>query len=286
MPKKVTEFSFDEAKNAAANRLSALADFMESLNDKFPDKVPLDWTILLRQLELRISQASSPFLKESDIQPIIDLAYQLAQANPETTVQLSAFLNLYFEIIKKMKADPKDIGYAPQQIIIDNWKEIEEADSLAESVVSDLKGIRTHQTASIMAVLNSHVGRTEKIEYHIRKQLENAVNRYNLKHYDINMICSVRHKVKKGKGWTTDIRAIRDSISHSHYKINPIGNTFEIAFDNDEKGYSFHEKFSAKEFYHFFDLFTLLYKFQLHLLIIVELLPLLVTCLLKNPPAS
>jgi hypothetical protein len=143
-----------------------------------------------------------------------------------------------------------------------------------------------------MAVFSAHIDRTEKIEYLIRKQLKDAINRYHLKNYDIETICSVKQKVKKYNEelkrdeWRTDVRAIRDSIAHFQYNIRKIGNGFEIIFDNDKMGYNFHETFSLKDFYRFFDLHTLLYKFQLYLLIIIELLPIVATSLLKKPAAS
>ena len=78
------------------------------------------------------------------------------------------------------------------------------------------------------------------------------------------------------------LRAMRDSISHSKYKINSIKDNFEIVFDNDEQGYNFHERFTASELFHFFDLHTVLYKIQLYLILISELVPLLTTCFLKK----
>ena len=82
------------------------------------------------------------------------------------------------------------------------------------------------------------------------------------------------------------MRAIRDAIVHSHYLINTVNNDDIIKFDNVEEGYDFHEQFTLKEFYHFFDVHTVLYKFQIILLYIIELLPVLTTHLVKKPLAS
>ena len=75
----------------------------------------------------------------------------------------------------------------------------------------------------------------------------------------------------------TDVRAIRDATAHGRFKIHMLGNDWMIEFDNDEEGYSFCKRFSQKEFTKFFDMHTLLYKLQLHLLVILELLPILAT---------
>jgi hypothetical protein len=191
------------------------------------------------------------------------------------------------EILNKIKNDPNNEGYEVQGIIHENWSQIINSDSNAENLVIELtKNRNSHNYTAINAILNSHVSRTEKIEHFVLKQLNNAVKNYQLKGYDPVSMCSVRHKIKKGNVWRTDVRAIRDAISHPNYKIIPIGDSFDIAFDSDEEGYNFHERFSAKEFFHFFDLFTVLYKIQLHLLIIIELLPILATFLLKEKPTS
>jgi CII-binding regulator of phage lambda lysogenization HflD len=123
--KKQTDFSFDEAKKAATQRLSALATFMENMNDELHDKVPLDWAITLRTLEMKVSQASSPCLNENDMQQIVNLAQQLIYANPDISQQLTQFWNLYAEVFTILKANPKNTGYEPQGILIDNWSEIE-----------------------------------------------------------------------------------------------------------------------------------------------------------------
>ncbi|HEY9756721.1 MAG TPA: hypothetical protein V6C97_16250, partial [Oculatellaceae cyanobacterium] len=80
--------------------------------------------------------------------------------------------------------------------------------------------------------------------------------------------------------------AIRDSISHFKYTINFTEDSFEILFDNDEEGYAFHERFTASELFHFFDLHTVLYKIQLYLILIFELIPLLSVWFLKRPIAT
>lgn len=287
MSKKITEFTFEEARSASVQRIAKIADFMENLNCLKPKEIPVEWAILLRTLELKIQKSSSPCLKEWEVEQIIDLAYQLSQANPEITNQLTEFLKLHIEILNSLKKNPLNPVYKIQGIIQDNWSEIITSDSNAENLVLEInRNKNSTNYTTINAILNSHLGRTEKIEHFIRKQLQNDVKNYYRKGYDIESMCSIRHKVKKGNGWRTDVRAIRDSIAHYKYKIIPVGDSFDIAFDNDEEGYNFHESFSAKEFYHFFDLYTVLYKIQLHLLIIIELLPVLATCLLKEKPLT
>ena len=267
---------------------------MENMNETFHYKVPLDWAILLRTLEMRVSQSSSPCLHEKDVQLLIELAKKLVQANPDISRQLEQFWNLYTKVFTILVANPQLAPYAPEGILIDNWAQIKDADSLAENLVSEFNrsATRTATYASIMATFATHIDRTERIEHFIVKQLDDAVKKFNLTNYDIYAICSVRHKVerynKKMKmcEWTTDVRAIRNSIAHSMYNVCKVGEDFEISFDNDKGGYHFHEVFSQKDFSKFFDLYTILYKFQLFLLLIIELLPILRSHFLKKPLTS
>ncbi len=90
-------------------------------------------------------------------------------------------------------------------------------------------------------------------------------------------MCSVVHKVRKSNQWRTDVRAIRDAFSHHQYSILEVGGELQISFCNNLHGYSFTETFTQREFNKFFDLHTLLYKLQLALLSIIELLPILTT---------
>jgi hypothetical protein len=63
--------------------------------------------------------------------------------------------------------------------------------------------------------------RMETYYYTVLKILNEAKNRANLP-YDIEEICSVKQKAKRGDSWLTDIIAIRNCISHAKTKIDDI----------------------------------------------------------------
>ena len=96
--KKQTELTFKEAKEVSINLLSILAEFMEGLHDTVPNKFPIEWVLNLRKLGLKIHRANSPCLTEKDIRQVLDLALQLTHANPDTTLQLTQFWNIYQEL--------------------------------------------------------------------------------------------------------------------------------------------------------------------------------------------
>ena len=287
--KKQTELSFDEAKKVAVHHLSVLASFMQNMNDNLPSKVPINWAIELQTLEERVSKASSPCLYETDVKQVWNLAQQLISANPDTIKQLTLFWNLYEDLKKILMTSPNSEGYAPQWKLDELRAKIENADSLAERLVTE--GMKNPSFVFSTALLLAHVIRTESIEYPIFYQLEKTINNYkNLQKYDSALMCSVKYKVVKYDEklkhdvWKSDVRAIRDAIAHAHFSITNNGTDDVIEFNNNEKGYHFQERFTLKEFHHFFDIHTVLYKFQMLLLYIIELLPVLTTHFLKKTP--
>ena len=109
------------------------------------------------------------------------------------------FRKLYLGVLKKLKSDPTVGGFELQGILQDNWSEIKNADSNAESLVSEInKEKNGYNYTTINAILNSHINRVERIEHFTIKQLNYAVKVSDLNGYDIEAMCSVRHKVKKG----------------------------------------------------------------------------------------
>ncbi len=274
-PKSQDTLTFDEAKTVATHNLSLIDEFIVKLQHQLPDYVSKDWVKIVKTLNEKVGSATVPCLSSAEILEIHELAQQLINFVPEISLQLSEFWYLFSDVFKCLKENPNATPYALQSQINKMKDEIDEADSLAEKVVNALKD-NTSTLTSIMALLQTHVGRSEKIEYSMAKQINDAISRFNLTDYDVKFMCSVKNKVRNTQepdGWRTDVRAIRDSIAHFRYHIE--GN--KIEFNNITHGYNYHKIFSDEEFYHFFDLHTLLYKFQLALLIIIELLPVLAT---------
>lgn len=222
----------------------------------------------------------------SEIKQIRDFGQQLIGSTSDLNFQLSQFWNLLHDVLMKLSSIKSSPGYALQGEIDRVISRIESVDMLAEKIVLAARS-QVSNVLSPAAFLLAHIIRTETIDacmHALRKQLNDAVQKHGLEgKYDVEVICSVQSKVKKGADWRSDVRAIRDAVAHGHFKIRLVKNGWAIDFDNNEGGYSFHKSFSRKEFTKFFDLHTLLYKLQLHLLIILDLLPILATHLYKQP---
>ncbi|MCW4023341.1 MAG: hypothetical protein NWF02_09305 [Candidatus Bathyarchaeota archaeon] len=237
----------------------------------------------MKTFKMRLNKASSPCLFNKDVQTIFELAQQLINVNPDIAHQLTLFWNLYDTAFAILKSNPKITEYSPSGIINDNLTRIKNADLLAEKLVSEVKS--TPSTVAFpLAFLLAHVVRAETISYAIWKQLNDVVEKFEklgLKKYDVELICSVQNTVTKYNKRTkrnelrSDVKAIRDSIAHGHFSFRKNTGGYEIEFDNGE--YPFHRLFSKKDFEKFFDSYTLLYKFQLTLLNLIELLPILST---------
>lgn len=249
--KKQTDFTFDEAKKAATHHISIVASFMEDMSDNFPKAVPYDWAILLKQLELKVNQSSNPNLNIYEIKQVDDLAKQLIHANPDTEKQLEQFWDLYAEVYRLLQVNPNN-GYAPQGIIDDELDRIRTADTLAERLVLEAKNRSTYEF--VLALLLAHVVRTETIGYAIWKQLCDVIETFKkigLTKFTIDnteFMCSVNGTFLnfKNKQVRSDVKTIRDSIAHAHFKIQKVGQSYGIEFNN--KHYRFEKTYSLKEF--------------------------------------
>jgi hypothetical protein len=235
-------------------------------------------------IEEKIKKASARCLLDSEINQISIFGGTLINFRVDLKPKLSVLWALYHEVLHILASTKSSEGYHLQKIITTLKERIEQSDELAGKIITEVKRNPSNLLSPISLLL-MHVIRTESVEYAIRKQLEDAVMTFNLQNkYDITDMCSVQFKVTKGKTkenkikWVTDVRAIRDATAHGHFQIHVLNdNDWAIEFNNNEEGYNFHKTFSREEFQRFFDQHSLLYKFQFHLWMVLELLPLLAT---------
>ena len=114
-------------------------------------------------------------------------------------------------------------------------------EKIVDAILEDPKGI-----LSITSVLLMLIIRVEAHEYQIRNIMSKARNSIHL-NYDIEDMSSVGSKVQKGKGFRSDVRAIRDAVSHAHFTISDNDNDYEIHFMNFEDGCKFEKIFAGRE---------------------------------------
>jgi hypothetical protein len=274
--------SFTDAKKLAIDRLSIIALFAENIDNIMPNNGFLEWAIELRALQEKVMKSTGKCLTDDEILVIYTFGKVLIKFRPDFQSKLQSLWNLFHEIFADLKVQSSVPEYEPLKKITASIEKIENADSLSEQLVKEI----TKDPASIRSgtsLLTAHVKRVESIEYALKKQLDEAVNTFQLQEkFDVAEMCSVQSKVQRTSGetatWVTDSMAIRDAISHDQWEIvKDQNNDWLVKFDNSKKGYNFHKTFTRKEFQRFFDDFSLLFKIQLHLMYTLELLPLLST---------
>lgn len=270
-----SQLTFQEAQNFCVNRLSYLSTFAESMFSVSPNPWLMEYIVQLETLRERIKQANRPRLFEIEINQVARFGQAIVAFNPDITKQLSQFWDLHVELLKAIQTSKTP--FAIRDKISDVWAKIQEVDFISQEIV-DLSKKQKSNTLSAAALLLIHLIRVESIEDALLKQIQIAVTRTpTCSKFDPFAICSVESKVPRGKSWRTDVRAIRDSTAHGKFRLSITQMGWEISFSNHEKGYAFDKNFNNVDFFRFFDKFTLLYKSQLILLLIFEMLPVLST---------
>ncbi|MHA1690320.1 MAG: hypothetical protein ACTSU7_01655 [Candidatus Heimdallarchaeaceae archaeon] len=272
--------SFIDAKNQASKLIIQLADSIEPLQmargvSGSKDIVELmKWEQALRLIEFTLSRKSAPFNCEKEITEIDRFGSVIVNLIPGLENQLHDFWNLWFDAIEEWNKNPDQYEeYNWWSLDTEKVSQLENSDKMAEDLVDAIKD-SPRNLSHIHALLTSHVSRVESAEYVLVEIIKDTITTFSLSSYDPYQMCSVRDKVEKGNKWKTDVRAIRDAISHSKYKIVDNNQDCEIIFSNNEQGYNFNWNFECSEFIRFFDKHTCLYKLQIDILRLLELLSL------------
>jgi len=242
----------------------------------------MQYIIQLETLRERIKQANRPRLFKIEIDELAGFGKAIVYFKPDITSQLSQFWELHFDLLKYLQTN--EGTFAIRDRISDATEKIQEVVNMSHEIVRLLnKGKTENISANALAatgLLLIHVIRVESIEKVLLEQLKLALSiNPNNSGCDPYELCSVEGKVKKVSGkrdeWRTDVRAIRDSTAHAQFRIATFKEGWEIYFSNNKGGYNFNKRFNDKEFAKFFDNFTLLYKSQLILLMLFEMLPII-----------
>jgi hypothetical protein len=275
-----SQFTFVEAKNFCLNRIYHFVAFAESLFDISPNPLPMEYIIQLETLKERIIKANRPNLFETEIHQLWRFGQAIVYFNPDITRQLRMFWDLHLELLKFLQTSMKP--FAIRDKVSEAWEKIQKIDNISQEIV----GLSKKQKKNILsatALLLINVVRVESVEKALLEQLKMSIARTpTCNKFDRFEICSVEAKVLKKNKWRTDVRAIRDATAHAQFKITILQNGWEISFSNHDEGYHFDKQFKDYEFFRFFDRFTLLYKSQLILLLLFEMLPVLSTHFLKK----
>lgn len=275
--KRPGEWTFDEARDVAVERLRLLRDFADSSTRLWNDPSWRAWKATLEGLIERVAAAEEPVLEERGVRIPWEFAQQLIEGSDPHRERLRSFWNLMEEVGEIESRGDGIGGYEPRRLILEHADRMSEADDVARGVVNAARGSE-NATAEVAALLLAHQVRVESIEYPIRKTIEETIETYDLgTRYDPCEMCSVEEKVEKGNEWRTDVRAIRDAVGHAHFRVDADDDPWSVHFENTGHGYDFARSYQRGEFHAFFDSHTILYKIQLQLVTVTELLPILAT---------
>ena len=281
--------TFEEAKNRAATLLKRLADFIVPLQGArgvsgYSDVIELmKWEQALRMIEYKVTMSSNPFHCDREAKEVFTFGLNLINLFPPLEKQLQDFWNLWHDAFKLWRQSPNQYqDFNWWNVEADLHQRMEETDAMVEEVVTSV--VNDPQNLLVAhALLNAHVARTESIEYVMKKILDRAIHTFGLSNkYDSTWLCSVKSQIQKGEDWRSDVRAIRDAVSHKRYRVTSDQNGWKVTFSNTEGGYHFLQTYNHSDFIHFFDQHTLLYKIQIEILIVMELLTIFATYLCKD----
>lgn len=182
---------------------------------------------------------------------IANIAKFLSNCFPQIKNQLLEYWNAWAEIFDKISPAPVNM----RQTVDEYLEHMEEIDTMYKQVI---KAVPISNDVALYAVFYMHILKREKIEYALSSDLE--AFRTHIPTIDLESMFSVGEKMKKGKGFVTHGKAIRDALSHKKYQIIVKNGKKYIQFGNNEKGYDFIETWSVDEFLQFVQTTDFMYR--------------------------
>lgn len=168
--------------------------------------------------------------------------------NPVIRKQLETFWKIQRDIIHQLFIKKNVTPYYPVKELNERMKQ---SNTIYRNTIERIKE-NDKERVNLYALFFSHVARTEIIEEEIKKHLAENLELVGLdKRTDLNDIFYVSEKIPRKNYMTTDVKAIRDSLSHLKFRIIESGNCWKIHFCNNEHGYNFDKTMTVKEFLKF-----------------------------------
>lgn len=258
--------TFEEQKRLCIRELEGIVRFGADIEKQSCNSGFIHPLAKIEELKKQLENANSPFLSRDEIENYLKpILIQIQVWNPQNKKQLAKFWNAYMEIGNKANEDPDGFLYNPRELVDENLKKIENVNHIFLYCHDKFQGNFKEQSF-LYALFYAHILKTETLEYSMQEQLDYLLNKFKLSSkYDSNEIFSSFSKISKGKGFRTDARAIRDTLSHYQYDVD-FSDPIRIKFHNHQKGYAFDKSFTKDEFVSYLQNTDSLYKSQLNLL--------------------
>ena len=239
-------------------------NFAENVLFHIPKKEHVDAITALKFLLNKILETNRPFLSTDDVMkycyPMRDM---LIQFTPLLSKQLTLYWTAYVDMMEQINQKESYVQLVP--INPDNVKQMGILSKLHTKTMQKFLLDPSNQT-NLFALFYFHVLRVDTFEKTIKTPLAKLLKTYEVKSYDLEDIFSTKHKIKTKDGkYITDIRAIRNCLSHFKFEIFDNTDEWKIHFksgdDVNDKIY-YDELFSKEQFVEFLNNSNILYQSQ------------------------
>ena len=257
--------SFNECQKLVDNSLRLVTGLASSIKEKYSTDEFTQSIQNLIELNERVQSSTGKFLSESDIDnPINDILNAFVNWNPTLSANLLQFWEAQIEFANT--ANSQDLTYDPKKLVEDNLCRISAAAKAYDELIQKINSEPNEKT-HLYSLFYMHIALTETVEHSLKKQFEESLKQFGLESkYDVEQIFSIEKKIQNNSKFKTDVRAIRDALSHFKYKIVEKQGIVSINFNNQDKGYDFDKKFTKHEYQIFVQNFNVLYKIQAYLI--------------------
>ncbi len=279
---------FSVAKNYVVNSVNNLISYLENMSTlpMRTDQKNLfyEYTSELERIKTTVINSAGDCLTDEDVKSLEQIGNTLANDiidnyfhSPTIQGRLSLLWKLSLNIIKTADFSDIILWREKQQ----NQKQVTSINALSKlesvknttSIITDaILNENQRDVLSLSGVLVCIILRTEASEYEINNIVELA-KKYTSIDIESEDLISIDTKVRKGKDkWKSDIRAMRDAISHAKFEIKSIDNSIEVHFNNQEKGYDFTKEMTKRDllvFYQDFDRMTVIQSKLLSLALLI-----------------
>jgi hypothetical protein len=260
--------NFTLAKQQMLHGLEKFVRFSNDMDRKFPGYGFKPFIQKLGNLKSIMQSASGPCFSIDQIHEIEKFSLHLSSSqnfinsyfsHKGFLPRLQEFWNLRQAIVNTGKTeeivlwrlDKKGTSQNNFSAIGDSIKRAFQVTNTTNSIIDAILNQGTINILSITSILLALIIRVEAHEYEIQNMIAKAEKYMNL-NYDIQEMLSVNSKIRKGNGWRSDTRAIRDAVSHAHFIINKKDKGYMIHFKNTEEGYNFDKTFTEKDMLFFY----------------------------------
>ena len=257
--------SFEKCQRLVDKSLRYVIRFASSIKEECSADEFIQPIQNLVELNEKVQSSTGKFLSESDIDNAIrGILRAFVNLDPTLSTNLLQFWSAQIEFTDT--ANSQGSTYNPIECAENDLSRILAANQAYDELVQKIN-LEPDEKTHLYGLFYIHIALTETVEHSLRKQFEESLKQFDLESkYDVEQIFSIEKKIPKNSKIMTDVRAIRDALSHFKYEIVEKQGIVLINFNNQDKGYDFIKKFTKDEYQLFVQKFVILYKIQIYLI--------------------